>query len=81
MNPALPPQLLVVKDAPDMRATVHATIGLLGYAVVSVASAKAALAEIGSIKRLDDLMTKISLPGQSDLEFAGPCVASPDNRR
>ena len=59
-----------------MRAIVHATIELLGYAVVSVASAEAALAEIESIKQLDVLMTDISLPGQSGLELAALCVAA-----
>ena len=61
--------MLVVENPPDMRATVHATIELLGYAVVSVASAEAALAEIESIKQLDVLMTDISLPGQSVLNL------------
>lgn len=75
-NPARPLQVLVVEDAPDMRATVHATIELLGYAVVSVASAEAALAEIESIKQLDVLMTDISLPGQSGLELAALCLAA-----
>ena len=59
-----------------MRVTVHATIELLGYAVVSVASAEAALAEIQSIKRLDVLMTDISLPGQTGLVFAALWIAA-----
>lgn len=76
LNMAQPLQVLVVEDAPDMRATVHATIEMLGHAVVSVPSAEAALAEIENIKQLDVLMTDISLLGQSGLELAALCVAA-----
>lgn len=76
MKAACPLQVLVVEDAPDMRASAHAAIGLLGHAVVSAASAEAALAEIKNIKQLDVLMTDISLPGQSGLELAALCMAA-----
>lgn len=66
-NAASPLQVLVVEFAPDMRATMHTTIALLGYAVVNEASAEAALAEIEGIKQLDVLMTDISLPANRAL--------------
>lgn len=69
-----PVHVLVVEDAPDMRATVHETIELLGYAVLSVGSAEAALAEIERMDHLDVLITDISLPGKSGLDLAALCV-------
>ncbi len=64
--PALGPRrrVLVVEDSEDVRETTVEFIDELGYEVIAVASAEAALATL-EVERFDVVFTDISLPGMS----------------
>lgn len=66
--------ILFVEDEPDARSTTHLLLEVLGYPVVSVDSAEAAMRQLER-RPFDILLTDITLRGASGITLAVQAVA------